>query len=347
MKISKEIKTAFIALSAIALLVAGVNFLKGNSFFGGDDAYYAYFPNSGGIAPASSVVLNGVGIGKVLEVENVINADPNKQVRIKFNLQKDKIKIPKGSSIEVGPLDLFSKGLVLTFNSNISNGYYKPGDSMMGSVAVDMFSQVKAYADPVTTRLQGMMEKVDKLVASFSSFWDTTATTELEGSLTELQVAISRIANVAGQVDGLLTTEKDKFSSILSNVESMSYNLKKSNDEIGSIIGNTKKITDDLVTADFKHVIGDAHSVIKRLNGVMETIDKGQGTLGKLVKDEVLYNELIKSNKDLQNLIIDLETHPERYVTISLIGRKSKGLHLTVDDENKLHQILDSNSNIK
>jgi phospholipid/cholesterol/gamma-HCH transport system substrate-binding protein len=65
-----------------------------------------------------------------------------------------------------------------------------------------------------------------------------------------------------------------------------------------------------------------------------------------LVKDEVLYNELIKSNKDLQNLIIDLETHPERYVNISLIGRKSKGLHLTVDDENKLHQILDSTSNI-
>ena len=342
MKISKEIKVGIIALAAIGLLVSGINFLKGNSFFGGDDVYYAYFSNSGGIIPASSVVLNGVSIGKVLSVENMINQTPDKQVRISFNLQIRNLKITRGSTIEIGPLDLFNKGLVLELNPDDSKGYYRPGDGIMGSVAVDMFSQVKAYADPVSARLQSMMEKVDKLVASFSSFWDTTATTQLEGSLSELQIAISRFSSVAGQVDELLATEKVKFSSILTNVEGISLNLKKSNDEITGILGNAKKITDDLVTADFKHVIGDAHNVIKKLNGVMETVEKGEGTLGKLVKDDVLFNELVKSNKDLQNLIIDLEAHPERYINISLIGRKSKGLHLTVDEEKKLHEMIDT-----
>jgi len=345
--VSKEIKIGIIALLSIGLLVAGVNFLKGNSFFGGDDIYYAYFPNSGGIAPASSVVLNGVGIGRVLSVENEIDQNPNKQVKITFSIQNKKIKITRGSTLEIGPLDLFNRGLVLSLNPDVSKGYYKPKEGIMGSVAIDMFTQVKAYADPVTLRLQGVMEKVDKLVASFSSFWDTTATTELEGSLTELQVAIFRISSVAGQVDGLLTLEKEKFSNILSNVESLSYNLKQSNDKITAILGNAKKITDDLVTADFKNVIGDAHSVIKKLNSVIETVDKGQGTLGKLVKDETLFNELVKSNKDLQNLIIDLETHPERYINISLIGRKSRGLHLTVDEERKLHQVIDTLPNNK
>ena len=69
MKVTKEIKTAVIALLAIALLVLGVNFLKGSSFFGGDEVYYAYFPNSGGLAPASSVVLNGVGVGKIISIK--------------------------------------------------------------------------------------------------------------------------------------------------------------------------------------------------------------------------------------------------------------------------------------
>ena len=99
MKISKEIKTGVISLLAIVLLVTGVNFLKGNSFFGGDEVYYAYFSNSAGLAPASSVVLNGVGVGKVLAVENMFNETPDKQVRIKFNLQNRDLKIPKGSYI--------------------------------------------------------------------------------------------------------------------------------------------------------------------------------------------------------------------------------------------------------
>ncbi len=347
MKISKEIKTGVIALAAIGLLIAGVNFLKGNSFFGGDDYYYAYFPNSGGIAPASSVILNGVGIGKILEVENVMSKSPDKKVRIKFSIQNEKIKISKGSSIEIGPLDLFSKGLILTLNPDISKGFYKRKDSMMGSVAVDMFTQVKAYADPVTARLQGMMEKVDKLVASFSAFWDTTATTELQGSMSELKIAINRFSNVASQVDELITEEKQKFGNIMSNVESISTNLKRSNDEIGHILGNAKKLTDDLVTSDFKNVIGDAHHVIKKLNSVMDVVEKGEGTLGKLVKDDVLFNELVKSNKDLQNLVIDLQIHPERYIHFSLIGRKNKGLELNPGEEKKLHELLDTTINNK
>ena len=69
MKISKELKTGIVTIFAIALMVTGINFLKGNSFFGGDDIYYAYFPNSGQLVPSSNVTLNGVVVGKVLKVE--------------------------------------------------------------------------------------------------------------------------------------------------------------------------------------------------------------------------------------------------------------------------------------
>ncbi len=342
MKVSKELKTGIIALAAIGLLVTGVNFLKGSSFLGGDKVYYAYFPNSGGIAPASSVVLNGVPVGKVLSVDNDLTQVPERQVRIKFNINDKNIRIPVGSTIEIGALDLLTKGLVLELNPDLSKGYYKPGQSMVGSVAVDMFSQVKAYADPITTRLQGMMGKVDKLVSSFSSFWDTTATSELQGSMEELKVSIKRFGVVAEQVEGLITDERLKFDHIMTNVESISNNLRLSNDKVADIIGNTKKITDEMVTSNFKQVIGDAQQTIKRLNTTLELANSGTGTIGKLLKDESLYNELIETNNDLQSLVTDLEAHPERYVNISFIGRKSKGLHLKADEEKKLHQILDS-----
>lgn len=343
MKISKEIKTGIIALLAIGLLVTGVNFLKGRNFLGGDNIYYAYFPNSGGLAPASSVVLNGVPVGKVLEIENVMTKDPNKLVRVKFTIQDKKIKIPKEASLEVASLDLLTKGLILMYPSDLKKGYLKPGGFLMGTVATDMFDQVKMYADPIKSKLQGMMSKVDDLVTSFSSFWDTTATSELQGSMEELKVAIKRFGNVAEQVEGLISEERVKFNHIMANVESISNNIKLSNDKLTGIIGNTKKITDDFVTSDFKNVIGDAQQTIKKLNNILEDATKGSGTLGKLLKDDTLFNELINTNKDLQSLVTDLEAHPERYIHFSLVGRKSKGLHLTVDDEKELHLLLDSN----
>lgn len=342
MKFSKEIRTGLIAIVAVGLLVSGVNFLKGNSFFGGDSIYYGYFPNSGGIAPASSVVLNGVPIGKVLAVEYIPNNPPDKLVKISFNIQSNKIKIPKGSEIKVGSVDLFSKGILLSLNPDLKNGYYKPGDSMPGLVAQDMMQQVQSYADPITKNLQSLMSNVDKAIISLSAFWDTTATSELEESMYEVKIAIKRLGNVAKEVDEMMMEEKLHMKSIFENVNSITKNLRASNDEITAIIGNTKKISDDMLTADFKGVVNDAQATLKMLNTALADASQGKGTLGKLLKDETLYNEINKTNKDLQDLVADLKLHPERYIHFSMLGARSKGVTLTPAEEIKLRKLLDS-----
>ena len=124
MKISKEIKLGIIAICAIVLIITGVNFLKGSSFFGGDAIYYGYFPTSGGIMPASSVAVNGVGVGKVLSIEYVPTETINRKVKVTFNIQNKDIKIPKGANIQIGSLDLFNKAVILAFPDDISKGYH-------------------------------------------------------------------------------------------------------------------------------------------------------------------------------------------------------------------------------
>ncbi len=342
MKISKEIKTGVIAIVSIVLLVTGINFLKGNSFFGGDKVYYAYFSNSGGLEAASSVVLNGVPVGKILKVESNLGATEEKQVKVTFNITNHNLKIPKDSKIEIGPVDLFSKGILLELGQDLTQGYYKEGDEIIGSVAVDLFTQVKAYADPVTTRLQAMVEKLDNLAKSFSSFWDETATNELQGSMQELKETIHRFGSVAKNVEALIEDEKIKLTQIFTNVESITHNLKLSNDKITQVLGNTAKLTDDFVKADFKKVITDANDVLVKFNTTLENVNKGEGTLGKLAQDEALFNELVNTNKELQSLILDLQVHPERYVHLSLIGRKVKGVPIPTEQEDKLRKLLDS-----
>jgi phospholipid/cholesterol/gamma-HCH transport system substrate-binding protein len=342
LKFSKEIKAALIAILAIVILIAGVNFLKGNSFFGGDDVYTAYFPNSGQLMVSSNVTLNGVEIGKVLSIESNPSGDSLHRVKLSFNIHNPDIRLPKGTVVEIGALDFFSKALIVHLPLAGNGQFYKVGSTIPGRLSVDMVSQVKAYADPISQKLQTMMLSIDKMVGSLSSFWDTTATSELEGSLKQVKLTIKKLGRVADELQGFVAAERAQFGKIMDNVEAITLNLKRSNDQITGIIGNTRKITDDLVTADFKGTILDAQTTLKKFNMVLAEVEKGQGTLGKLIHDEKLYTELVNTNNDLQNLVTDLQAHPERYVHLSLIGGKSKGLQLSKKNEDKLQKMLDS-----
>jgi phospholipid/cholesterol/gamma-HCH transport system substrate-binding protein len=342
LRFTKEIKAGLIAILAIVILILGVNFLKGNSFFGGDVVYYSYFPNSGQLMVSSNVTLNGVIVGKVTAVDYRPQNKLDKRVRVTFNIQNDDVYFPKGTIVEIGSLDLFSKGLLIQIPANITGKNYKVGAAIPGRLSVDMVSQVKAYADPISQRLQAMMSSVDKMVGSLSAFWDDKATSEIEGSLREVKITIHKLGNLANEMGSFVDQEKAQFSRILSNVENITQNLKKSNEQITSVIGNVKLISDDMVGSNFKSVILDAQTTLKKINMILDETSQGKGSLGKLIHDEKLYNELVETNQELQELVDDLEKHPERYVNISVIGRKSKGLHLTSTQEKKLEKLLDT-----
>jgi phospholipid/cholesterol/gamma-HCH transport system substrate-binding protein len=324
LKYTKEIKIGLIAIISIALIVVGVNFLKGSSFFGGDEVYYGYFNESGGLMPASSVAVNGVSVGKVTAIEFLPFEKPQRRVRVTFNIQNHDIKLPKGVKIEIGALDLFNKAIILQFPEQITNVYLPNHSKIQGEVAKDMMQQMQAYADPITKKLTKLMNNVDRVVGSFAEFWDTTATSEIQGSLIEIRTAVKRFGKLTGDVEGMVADERLKLSSIMFNVLSITENINKNNREISSILGNTKRITDDMVTADFKGTISDAHRVINTLNKTLEEAEKGNGNLAKLLKDEALYNDLVKSNLKLQDLLVDVKENPKRYVHFSVFGRKDK-----------------------
>ncbi|MEN9699812.1 MAG: hypothetical protein RLZZ301_1010 [Bacteroidota bacterium] len=291
---------------------------------------------------SSDVTLNGVVVGKVLSIESTPKGDSLHKVKMKFNIHDNNIRLPKGTVVEIGSLDLFSKSLIIQLPLAGNGQFYQIGATIPGRVSVDMVSQVKAYADPISQRLQTMMSSIDRMVVSLSSFWDTTATSELEGSLKEVKTTIKKLGRVANELESFVGAERAQFSKIMSHVESITLNLKRSNDEITGIVGNTRKITDDLVSADFKGTILEAQTTLKKINMVLTEVEKGQGTLGKLVHDEKLYSELVQTNNELQNLVTDLQAHPERYVHLSLIGGKTKGLQLSKTNEDKLQHLLDS-----
>lgn len=341
MKISKELKTGVIAVIAIGLLIAGVNFLKGNSFFGGDDVYYVYLPDTGGVSPSTSVYVNGVVVGKVLDIKVTDKKAPNKKVLMTISIQESYFKIPVGSSIYSGSIDLLTKGLIIEPNNDISK-FQQPGDYIQGEMPANLLSEVKEYADPLLKKIENVATSLDKFIVTFQAFWDTTANTEIKQTFDDLQLALKKFGNIANELDGLVKSEKTKLSTIFTNVESITSNLQKSNAKIESILTNVDAFSEDLVSADFKGTIDEAKNVLNKFNTILDSASKGEGTLGKLLKDDQLYNELNNTNKRLQNLIEDVEVHPERYIHFSVFGAKTKGVPLSPSEERKLKQMLDS-----
>jgi len=347
-KISKELIVGIVTLAAIGLLVAGVNFLKGNSFFGGDDVYYAYFSNSAGVTPSNSIYYNGVIVGKITDVELTgITDDPNKAVKITFNIQDDDFKIPKNMELQAGGAenDLLGKGIIIqpTTDSTKINlaGYYKPGDVIQGLVAESITSQVEAQIGPIRDNINFVLNNLDDFSKKLAAFWDTTASSEMEKSLVEVRMAIRKFGDAADMINSLIADERVRVSRVLSNVEAITLNLKKSNDTVKAIVGNVKRITDDLVTADFKGTIENAKNTLATVNTILDQAINGEGTLGRLISDDSLYIELIETNQELQNLVEDLQKHPERYIHFSVLGAKSRRQFTEAEEKKIRKEVLD------
>jgi phospholipid/cholesterol/gamma-HCH transport system substrate-binding protein len=338
LKVSKEFKTGLLVILSIVLLIVGINFLKGDDVLGRSNDYYAVFDQSGFLEPSSAVTLNGVAVGIVKSIYN----DPTdlRRVLIRFTITKEGLELPIGTIPEITSTSLLSKGLILNFDYEARNGFHKTGDTLIGRVAPELTDAVTAEVLPIKEKLERLMSSVENMVVSVNAFWDTSAAQSLEGSLLEVQIAVARFGNLAKNLDDMVVSEKQRLTTILNSVESISGNLKASNEKITRIIGNVSNLTDTLLTADFKKVIAKATVTLETMNNALADAAQGKGTLGKLLYDEKLYNELVATNKSLQNLVEDIELHPEKYIHFSVLGRKEKGVKLNKQDEEKLRELL-------
>lgn len=344
MKYSKELLTGIITVVAIALLVVGVNFMKGNSLFGNDHLYYAYFPNTGGVTPSNPVLVNGVTVGKVVSVDLNETKDSTKLVKMAFTITKKGYLVGEKSVIEAGALGLLDNAVTI-YPESAPKSYLKPGGFLQGINTSSMLNQVKGYADPISHQLQAVMGSVKNLSDNVGAFWDEKASSELERTLKTAKTAIYKFGNAADQIEGLISNERIRLARIFSNVESITGNLKQSNEDISSVLGNLKTISDDLVSANFKDVVNDAQKAINSVNEVLVAAQNGENTIGKLLNDDALYNELVRTNKDLQNLVVDFQLHPERYIHFSILGKKQKPM-LSPKESMKVREMINDSTNL-
>jgi phospholipid/cholesterol/gamma-HCH transport system substrate-binding protein len=320
-KITKEFKIGIVVVCAIAAFVWGINFLKGSNLFSHKYYLYALYPKIDNLIPANPLLLNGFKIGQITKITLVQNGKQSK-VLVKFILTED-VQIPKGSIARAVSSDLLgSKAVEVVFSDSLE--FVKSGDTLVAETEQGFKEALDKRIAPIQAKAENLISSMDSAMTLVNLMLNAKTRENIEKSFESVRRAILSLEQTAYKLDELIGSEKAKMSSILSNLNNITGNLAKNEQKINSILANVSNITDSLAKANLKMAVEDADKSLKELNTLLAGINKGQGTLGKLAKNDSLYVNLNKSAEDLDKLLADLRLNPGRYVHISVFGRKEK-----------------------
>ncbi len=312
--LSREAKIGLVVAGAIFLLVYGLNFLKGKNIFTNRTHFFAVYDNVDGLTEANPVFINGYIVGQINKI--FFHPSNSGKIVVEISLKENDLAIPKNTIARV-----FSNGLLGTQAINLVIGdataFAESGDTLLGDVKSKMLDDLGEQVLPIKNKAEKLIVTIDSLVASINSILN-------QGGSNNLKNALQNLSSVTARADGLLAEEKVRLDNILANVESISGNLKAGNKDLATILKNFGSISDSLAKANIASTINNANSAIKNVDLIAAKINSGKGSLGLLLHNDSLYNNLTSASKNLDKLIIDLNQHPGRYVHLSVFGKKDK-----------------------
>lgn len=315
MKLSREIKTALLVIVAFVLLYIGINYLMSKSIFSSDRVFYAEYENVGGLIPSTSVMINGYIVGKVQD----ISLKPSGKSVVTFTLEHD-FKFSKTSKIEMQEGLIGGKSLAII--PSFDNGPEAiSGDTLQTLIKPGLTDLVSQKLTPLQEKIERAIVSADSLLTGMNQILDESSRAKIKHGISELDQTIANFKKASNSLNGILASNKDKLSNSLANVDQITSNL--------------AKVSDSIAQLEFKAMVADLKNVIDSFDKITLSIEKGEGSVGKLLKDEKLYNNLEGASKQLEQLLEDMKLNPKRYVHFSLFGKKPKQYKPSEEENNK------------
>ncbi|MBO5467312.1 MAG: MCE family protein [Prevotella sp.] len=296
---TKEVQIALVAIVGIVVLFFGMQFLKGLSIFSTNDSYYVKLKDISGLSVSSPVYANGYKVGVVKDIVFDYSGAGNIVAEIDLD---DKMRLPKGTTAEIESdmLGNVKMNIVLAAN-NLD--YISAGDTLQGGKASGALDKAAA-----------MIPAIEKVLPKLDS---------IMGSLNVL-LADPALANSLHNVDEItanLTTTTKELNTLMGG---LNKNMPGMLAHANNVLESTDKITKDIATVDISATMAKVDATLANVQQLSAKLNSNDGTLGLLMRDPSLYNNLTATMRDADSLLIDLKAHPKRYVHFSIFGRKDK-----------------------
>ena len=299
MKLTNEIKIALVAIVGILVLFFGLNFLKGMSLFSTDSTYYVAFKDISGLSSSNPIYADGYKVGVVKSIQ--YNYAKKGDVLVQIDINPD-LRIPKGSSAEIES-DLMGNVKMNLLLANNPRERVNSGDTIIGSKNSGMLGNVAKLLPTV----QQMLPKLDSILSSVNTL------------LADPALAHS-LHNIEGITANLNTTSQ-QLNTLVAGVNRQVPGLLRRAD---GVMVNANTFTGNLAQVDIAGTMAHVNQTIAQLNAFSQQLNSKEGSLGLLMHDPALYNNLNKTMVSVDSLLINVRQHPKRYVHFSLFGRKDK-----------------------
>jgi len=304
LKLTNEIKAALIIIGGIFLFLLGFNFLNGTSLFKHENIHYAVYDNVEGLQLGTKVTVNGLTVGKVSTIDFLPNSA---KILVSFTLRSD-VQFPNTSVAELYEASLIGGKSIAIQPDYTSARILQDGDTLVTAVKPGLTDVVTQQIAPLQQQLERVLVNADSLFTGINAVLNQEGRDNLSTTIADLSNTIKSINGVAASLDQLLDNQKGNLTTTLDNVAKISANV--------------NQLSDSLAKSNIKQTLIAFETTVSRLNSVLLDMEQGKGSIGKLMKDESIYNNIEASTKEIELLIKDLKEHPKRYVHFSLFGKK-------------------------
>jgi len=317
MKISNETKVGILTIVALTLLIVGFNFLKGKNVFGHEKRLFAVFSDLGSLRKSNEVKMKGLPIGAIYDYTEI---DKNLSgIIVTITLKRD-VNIPKDSKATI------ESELLGSAYMNIAQGqsadFLNDGDTLVTDLATSFLGDVKAQITPTLSSVRGAIDSLKMVLGGLNRLFDK----DTKGNVSEI---IRNLKETTGNLNKLLNAESGALAVTLDNANSITNNLKKNNDSITATISSIKRAADKFSGLEVQPTIDSLQASINEFKNILNKLNTNEGTLGLLMKDRALYDQLKKLLLAIEILFDDIRVNPKRYTGSLIFNRKDKTGPLT------------------
>jgi phospholipid/cholesterol/gamma-HCH transport system substrate-binding protein len=309
---NKDIKVALLAIAAIILFVLGYQYMSGALFHSSDNNYQALFTNVTSLKKSDKVFVNGLQVGIITNISFENSAHPDK-IKVQFSVKND-IKIPKNSLVEIFSVSLMgNKGLKINFGN--STEISKNGSFLIGI-------NEKGLLDGLSENMGPLADNSTELIGNVNTLFDRNEKENLYITIYQLNLTLASMQKMMESMNSMVINNQRSIQGTLSNVDKITGAMAQKQNEIQMIISNTRELTQQMKQADLSKSLNQLNRNMDELAILMNDVNKGKGSLGKLMKDEELYNKLNATANSADLLLKDMKENPKRYVSFSVFGGK-------------------------
>lgn len=296
---TKEVKIAIVAIVGLVVLFLGMNFLKGLDLFSTDNRYYISFRDISGLSSSSPIYADGYKVGVVRGI--VYDYSQSKDIIVEADINKD-MRIPKGSSAEIVS-DLMGNVKVNLLLASNPRERVNPGETIVGGINDGAMGQMKDLIPVV----QDMLPKLDSILASVNLLLQDPA---IANSLHNVETVTGNLTVSTRRLNTLLGTLNRRMPGLLAKAD--------------GVMDNAQVVTSNLSKVDVEGTMSKVNATLDNVQTFTDQLNNNTGSLGLLMRDPNLYYNLNATVKSADSLLIDLKSHPKRYVHFSVFGRKDK-----------------------